>query len=264
MSNALRIFRYGFLIGRKDFVVFWNWKTWLGGWMLRIFCNAATWVLLGKAMGSQESLRFLLIGSAVFQGTAAAGWTVAASTWDRMDGTYPLLVIAPTSLAPIMIGRTSIWFLNGVATSLITFAILIAAFGLPLPMPGALLAPLAVVLICATSYCFFLFLGSLTLRVVRLRNIIYGIATTLMMTMCGVTVPRDFWPPWVRMIANVLPVTHGLQSVRLLLSRGDGREILQGLIVELLIGVFWLGLAIWVMDRLADAGRADGSIEYVS
>ena len=112
-------------------------------------------------------------------------------------------------------------------------------------------------------YCLFLFLGSLTLRVPKLRNVVYGVATTLLMAICGVSVPVAFWPSWVRSIAEVLPVTHGLQSVRLLLGHGAGIDVLHGVVFEAFIAVLWLCLAVWSMDRMADAGRANGSIEFV-
>jgi hypothetical protein len=40
-------------------------------------------------------------------------------------------------------------------------------------------------------------------------------------------------------------------------------EILQNVGLELMIGLGWFSLAILTMDRLADVGRADGSIELV-
>jgi ABC-2 type transport system permease protein len=261
--NAIRVFRHGLLVGRQEFAVFWSWKTWLAGWMLRIVTSAAAWVLLGEALGSEEKLRFLLIGNAVIVGAQSAAWTVAASTWDRWDGTYPLLVVAPSGLLPAIMGRTSVWLLNGVATSLLTFGILAAIFRMPLPMPGTLFVPLIVVLICASTYGFALFLGSLVTRAPRWRNVVHNVATIVMTACCGVSVPVTFWPGWIQLVTKVLPVTHGLQSVRLILGNEPGQGVLAGVGFEAAVGLGWLGMSVLILDRMANSGRADGSIELV-
>jgi ABC-2 type transport system permease protein len=79
----LRVFRAGLLVGWYDFLVFWSWKTWLSAWMLRIVTNATAWVLMGHLLGSEEKLRYLLIGNAVAAGPLAAALAIAASTWER-------------------------------------------------------------------------------------------------------------------------------------------------------------------------------------
>jgi len=201
--NALRIFRSGLMVGAQEFRIFWNWRTWFGGWILRTFTTAATWALLGKALGSQQQLRFILIGMAVIQGTGAVGWTVAASTWDRMDGIYPLLVAAPPSLVPSLMGRTVVWMLNGLATFFVTFAILASVFRMPIPFSASLLLPVVVAIICASYYAFALFMGSLVIRAPQFRNVVHNVASTIITTICGVVVPVNFWPSEIGWAASV-------------------------------------------------------------
>jgi ABC-2 type transport system permease protein len=262
--SVRRVLLAGFMVGRKDIAVFWwNWKLWLTTWILRIVTSAATWILLGRLIGSEERVFFLLIGNAVIVGPQAAGWVVASSTWDRFEGTYPMLVAAPTSLAPAMIGRTSIWLINGVLTSLATFAILVALFRFPLRMPDALFAPLIVAVVCASSYGFSLLIGSFVIRIPSTRNIAHNLATTMLTAFCGVSVPVAFWPRWIQTITTILPVTHGLQSMRLLLGGGPPSAIVEGVLLEAAVGLTWLTLGVLTMDRMADRGRRDGSIEFV-
>jgi ABC-2 type transport system permease protein len=263
MSFA-RVFRAGFSVGRRDIAVFWwNWKLWLTTWLLRIVTSAATWILLGRLIGSEDRVFYLLIGNAVIVGPQAAGWVVASSTWDRFEGTYPMLVISPARLAHAMMGRTSIWLINGILTSLATFVILIALFRLPLTLPGALFAPLIVAVICASAYGFSLFIGSIVIRIPQTRNIAHNLATTLMMAFCGVSVPVNFWPLWIQRIVSVMPVTHGLAAMRLLFSDGSATAIVQGVAAEAALGLGWLALGMMAMDYMANRGRRDGSIEFV-
>jgi len=258
--SALQVFRKGLVVGREDFRAFWNLRTWLSAWMLRIGTGALLWVLVGRMLGSEEKLAYLLIGNAVIAGPIAVGMVIPASTWDRWESTYPLLVVSPSSMVPAQLGRTAIWWLHGVGTSLATFALLGLCFGLALPPRAILLLPLIAV-VCASTHAFALTLGGLVNRVPPLRNVLQNSVMPLLMAVCGVSVPVSFWPPWLQLTAQVLPVTHGLSAVRTLLAGGALPEVAEQGALELLVGVSWLATAAFTIDWLANQGRADGSIE---
>jgi ABC-2 type transport system permease protein len=80
---------------------------------------------------------------------------------------------------------------------------------------------------------------------------------------CGVAVPVSFWPGWLEVVANFLPVTHGLHAIRLLLASGPGEEIALNAAYELIVGLGWLCVGALIIDRMADGGRRDGSIELI-
>ena len=173
--NSLRIFRYGLVLGFQDFKVFWSsWRMWFMTHIVRVTTSAITLILLGRLLKSEEVVHFILIGQIVMVGPQYVGWTVAAFTWDRMfRGTYPMLIAAPTSLVPVMLGRTAIWLLNGIATSLVTLAVLVPIFGIPISPFYVLPILLIIVLLCASSYGLAFCLGSLVNWVPRLRNVVH-------------------------------------------------------------------------------------------
>lgn len=261
--NTLRLMRFGLLVGTTEFKLFWNWKTWFGGWILQMLTQALFFALVARLFGSPDHERFLLIGNAVAVGAVAVSWAIPSSTWDRGDGTYPLLVIAPSSLMPGTIGRTSIWFVAGVATSLVTFVLLGVMFDLRLPWPDTLLVIPLVVLTSASTYCLSLFLGTLVTRQPRMRNIILTLLTIAARAFCGVTVPVAFWPEPVQFVVRLLPITHGLEAIRLLLDEGSVIAILRSAGLEVAVGAGWILLAMLAIDRMANAGRKDGTIELI-
>ena len=231
--------------------------------MAQQLAQVAFFAILGLLLDSPDNVRFLLIGHAVAIGAAAAGWAIPASTWDRGDGTYPLLVIAPSSILPAIIGRTILWLGNGVATSLMTFLVLGIVFDVAFPWPHALLLVPLVFLTCTSSYCLALFVGSLVTRLPRIRNMVMGFATLIYRAFCGVSVPVSFWPSWVETTVQFLPLTHGVEAIRLSLENGSAEAILEASGLEILVASGWLFLAVFTMDRMAQAGRRDGSIEIV-
>ncbi|MDB4986074.1 MAG: putative transporter transrane protein [Myxococcaceae bacterium] len=259
--SALRIYRQGLLVGYRDFRDMWSLRSWFFGWMLRILTNAFAWVLLGRVVGSETRVQYLLVGNALAAGAAAALWASNATTWSRLDGSHPLLVIAPSGLLPVVIGRTSIWLSNGVATSLVSFAVLLGAFGYRPSLLGVFLLPVVIVVVCWATFCFALFMGALLNSRPRYRNIALDIAGMLMLAICGASVPVSFWPAPIQLIAEVLPLTHGLVAARLLFTSADLAAIVRPLTLELLVGGCWLGLSLVAVTRLFNGGRADGSIE---
>lgn len=259
--SAARVFRQGLVLGLADFRQFWGVRSWLGGWMLRVSTNAYAWVLLGRLLGSEERLHYLLVGNAVATGATAALWASNSVTWNRHDGTHPLQVIAPASALPAAMGRAAVWLVNGVLTSLASFALLLAAFDYRPPLPSAWLTLPIVVVVCASSYCFALFMGSLVSLRPELRIGALDLSSMACLALCGVSVPVNFWPAPVQVLAELLPLTHGLAAIRSLLGVGPSGPVLAPVALELAVGAGWLVAASLCMDRLAEAGRADGSIE---
>ncbi|MET0413153.1 MAG: ABC transporter permease [Polyangiaceae bacterium] len=258
--SRIDVYRHGLMVGWSDFRLFWSLRSWFFGWMLRILTNAFAWVLVGRMLGSREQQEYLLVGNAVAVGAAAALWASNAVGWSRYDGTHALMVIAPSSLAPAVLGRTSIWLLNGVATSLTAFVVLMLAFGYRPPLSGAFV-PGLVVLVCASSFCFALVMGALVGRHTRFRNLVLDVSGTLLLALCGVSVPVAFWPAPVQVVAQLLPLTHGLAAIRALLAGNGASTVLGHAALEAVVGIGWLVLALLLMDRMAERGRRDGSIE---
>lgn len=259
----MRIIKGGLIVGAADFRTFWrNWRVWMMAHVMRVATTAAMWILLGRLLASEETVQFLLIGQIAIVGAQFSGWAVQAFTWDRMFvGTYPMLIAAPSSLVPIMLGRTVVWLFNGVATAFATLLVLVPVFDLPVT-PGRLVWLLpALVLVCASSYGFAFCLGALINWIPRSRNVVQNAVVIVMTGVCGVVVPITFWPPWVQAVAQVLPVTHGLQSIRLMMAGGPPPEFVAGFVVEAIVGFAWFAIGILTLDRTVLAARRTGAID---
>jgi ABC-2 type transport system permease protein len=250
-------------VGFQEFLGIWGWQSWLTGWMLNVVAQVAFFSLLGNLVGSEERLHFLVIGYALAAGCYQSNISVAASSWDRWDGTYPLLVIAPSSLVPAIVGRTAPWLMGGVATSILALVLVHAVFELSVAWPESLLLPPFVFVCCLSSFALATAAGSIVARQPRFRNITHRLLTMTIMTFSGVSVPVAFWPGWIEILANLLPVSHGLRAMRMLLDGQTSGAVFENLALELLVALGWLAVAALLIDRLADGGRRDGSIELV-
>jgi ABC-2 type transport system permease protein len=105
--------------------------------------------------------------------------------------------------------------------------------------------------------------GSLANLAPDARNLMHNVMTMTTMAFGGVMVPVTFWPDWIQALANVIPLTHGLLAIRLALGVSEPTIVLQHAGLCALVGLAWLALAVVTVDRMANVGRANGSIELV-
>lgn len=252
----------GWMLGVEDFKSFWNWRSWTFGWLLRIVTSGLALVLVGKLLGSQTSLHYLLIGNIVISGCIGALFAVMATTWNRLDGTYPLLVIAPANLIPAVIGRSIIWMLQGIATSVAVLLIYSLLFGLTFSALQLSLTLLGIVLANLSTYGFAFFLGALVARLPSMRSVVFNSTGSLLAAFCGAAVPISFWPEALRWLINLLPSTHALLAIRAAIADVEIARIVTELGYEALIALLWAGLGAAIMHYMVNAGRADGSIQF--
>lgn len=262
--NVLRVLRYAALSGYHDYATIYTWKTWLAGWYVRVLFQVAFFALVGRLLGSDASVHYLLIGNAVMLAAIGGLFAVAGTTWERRQGTLALLVASPSSPVIVFTGRSAWALTEGLLSSVTVFFVAAPLFGLDLPWPRALLYVPIVALVAASSYTLGTFLGGLVLRAMSTRNVVANMTWGTILAICGVNVPLDFYPEPVQWLAHGLPLTHGLEAIRDLLAGATAAEILPNVVLEAAVGASWLGLALLTFNHLAEQGRRDGSIEFAT
>lgn len=262
LPAPLRIARHAVAAGIADFSTMFTWRTWTTAWLGRMVLQVVFFGLIGRLVGDVETVRFLVIGNAVMLAAVESMFVVASTTWERRAGTLPLLVASPTSPLLVFASRSVFWLATGFVSASISLFAAAALFGIALPWPRVLLVPPMILVVGTSTYLFASFVGALILRAMEFRNVVGNVVHLTMMAICGVMVPTDVWPVGIRALASLLPVTHGLAAIRLLLDGGGAAPVLRGLGLELLVGAGWYLLALLSIRRLVDRGRADGSIEY--
>lgn len=248
--------------GFAEFAAMFTPAMWVLGWLTRVFAQVTFFALIGKMLGSQEQVHFLLVGNAVLIAVMQAMLTASSTTAERRLGTLPLLVAAPASHVTVFLGRSLHWLASGVVSAAAALVVLAPLFGVALPWPRVLwFAPLTL-LVAATTYVFATFLGSLLLHMLAIRGVITHLAWLLLTAVCGVMVPVAFWPLWIQRVAGILPLTHGLSAIRALLNGAPLDTLIPLVAAEAGVGIGWLLLAMISFHHFVEAGRRNGSLEY--
>jgi ABC-2 type transport system permease protein len=262
MTSTLLVLRYAVLTGFQDYSVTFTWKTWLAGWYVRVLFQVVFFALIGRLLGSEDQLHYLLVGNAVMLTAIGSLFAVAGTTWERRAGTLPLLVASPSSPVVVFAGRSAWALTDGFVSSVAAFFVAAPLFDLELPWPRTFLVVPLMALVGASCYALGIFLGGLVLRAMSTRNVVANLTWGTIMAIGGVNVPVSYFPQPVEWLAQALPLVHGLEAIRELLTGGSIAGLLPDVGLELLVGSAWLCLALVTFDRFAERGRHDGSIEF--
>ena len=264
VRGTARILRFAAVSGFQDFGYTYTLRSWNLGLFLRMMTQVAFFASIGRLLGSQGQVEYLLIGNAVVAAAVGCLTAATATTWERGAGTLPLLVASPTSPLLVLMGRSVFFVANGLAFSIGALVLLPPLFDVAVPWARF---PVLVVLVClvtVTTYFAATFLGGMVLGATSARRTVPQLARMTMMAFCGVSVPRSVFPDVVAWAAGLLPLTHGMDAIRELLGQARAGVVVGDVALEMLVGIGWLVLSLATFHRLAEAGRRDGSIVFSS
>jgi ABC-2 type transport system permease protein len=259
--SSLKVYMASCRVGWADWEIFWNVRTWLFGWLVRITTNAGMWIMLGLLLQSSRLTQYLFLGYSIAVGATSTLWAVPSAYWDRQAGVHPLQVASPVPMFASLLGRTSIWLLNGWATGLLALPVLTLAFGMHLSTPVWLAFPLILLVCCLTTYAFSLAIGAVVARAPNFRNVASGVAGSALLAFTGVLVPPAFWSHQIQQVAQFLPMTHGVAAFRDIASGASTLSIGEKLLHELAVGVMWLMLAYLALVVVVYVERRKGWVD---
>ncbi|RFS81081.1 ABC transporter permease [Actinomadura spongiicola] len=257
-----RIVRESLILGFAEMSAVYTWRTWTFGWLVRLLCQAAFYALLGRYVGDETTMRYVLVGNIVVLACLESTIVVISLAGERAMGTLPLLAITPSGHLPVYLGRGLQWTVTGLASSLTAWLVLPPLLGVPLPWPRAAYAIPVIVLILASSYGYGCALAGVALRLRGVEWLVLNFAYGVVMTFGGVNVPVDTWPGPLRVAVEVLPVVHGLQAIRGVLDGASTGHVMGLICAEALVGAGWYAVAALSTERLVSVGRRDGGLDH--
>ncbi|QQQ75635.1 ABC transporter permease [Saccharothrix sp. 6-C] len=262
MRDQLRVLKHGLIASWTMFSAFQTWKTWTFTWLSRLLIQACFFALIGRMLGSQQQVDYLLVGNVVAIMAIDATVVILLAVGERQAGTLALMVAAPSTHLTVYLAKGLVNLGSGVAASTTAFLVLPPLFGVRLPWPSAALVPLMIFVVGLSCYCYGTCVASFVLGFPSARWLALNLSYLVLMTFCGVNVPTSFWPGWLRAVTSVLPMTHGLAAIRAFVAEAPGAVVLGQLGLELCVGGAWFAVAAVSFNRMVRRGRRDGTIEF--
>lgn len=263
MMSSLRVMRYSVLSGAYDYTSIYTWKSWLGGWLVRVMSQVTFFALIGRLLGANQQIWFLLVGNAIMIAAMEGVFALNMVSWERSTGTLPLIAASPTSPVLVLASHGVYLVVDGTVSALGALFLLGPVFGLPLPWPRVLLIIPLTILIAASAYSLGTFLGGVVLGFRGLNSVVVNVGIVALMALCGVNVPLDAYPGPIAWVSRFLPITHGLIAVRDVLAGDLGAAGLQAL-AEAGVATGWLVLCVLTFGRFVQRGRRNGSLEFAT
>lgn len=248
--------------GFRDYAAIFSWKSWLLGWYLRVLAQVIFFALIGKLLGSEARTHYLLIGNAVLVAANTSFVGIVGATADMRYGTMPLIAASPAPALATFAGRSLYVIGDALATGFGAILIVGALFGLPLPGAETLLVALPLVAVSLSAYLFSVLLAGLILDRVALRNLVSNVAIFTMALLCGVNVTVASLPQPLRIVADCLPVTHGLVALRQLLAGDSFTVVIPQLAAELGVAAASLVAGLIVFNRFLEQARARATLDF--
>ncbi|MGH2454947.1 MAG: ABC transporter permease [Candidatus Limnocylindria bacterium] len=187
------------------------------------------------------------------------GMTMAIAN-ERWFGTLHALLATPASRWAIFGGRFLPFIANGLLVSVYGFFISWVFLGVRIEPAALGVVALALVVTVFSCSAIGALQGSISLR---LRDGLFGanLLVFAFLLFCGVNIPLQALPEWMRVVSSLLPFTHGLQAVREAVA-GAGLDQVGGLIlIEFLIGCVYAVLAFGLFSFLERSARRHATLD---
>jgi ABC-2 type transport system permease protein len=258
--NSIRIFFVG---GYLAYRALFNWIHWtmyvptmLGGPIFQILFFA----YIGRYAGSQSD-KFFLVGNAVaicsLGGIFGMAMTIGGERWTQ---TLSSILVTPANRLALFLGRALPNVANGVIVSTVGFIVGSLLLGVSFPAGSIPVIALIVVVTSFSCTAFGTLIGAFGLRG---RDIFFfaNLMIFVFLLFCGVNVPLDALPAWMQHVANVLPLTHGIEAARGVAGGASLGDVSNLVLTELLIGLCYAAFAYALLRLFEIDGRRRATLE---
>ena len=260
---------YAFI--KRGFVITVSYKLNFALTLATIVTQALSFYFIGKIFGAAISSHLAPYGgnytNFVIWGIAFQGFIVSSLTSfsgeirrEQLMGTLELVLLSPTRLITILF-CSSVWnYLFASVYALATIVVAAAFLGLELVSANIMTAVLMLALTVLSTMGIGMISAGVIL-VTKAGDPVAWVFSSLTILLSGVYYPVEVLPQGLRSVSAVLPLTYGLEGMRLALMRGAELDVLIDKVAILLV----FALITWALGYLVfylgfSKARADGSL----
>lgn len=216
--------------------------------------------LLGQFAGLDPA--YFALGNAVRLASVSGLYgTVIVMMEERISGTLQLVIASATPIGQTLVARMALQGLDGMLTTLLGLGIGVFFFGIDASQIEWLWLLLGLLITCYAIAALGLFISVFGVFGVDL-TFAMNFAYTLLLLFCGVNFPVEALPLSLQLVANLLPLTHGLAAIRTIVA-GESSGVFANLGWEVLIGLLY-GLSGYFLFRYAEyRARVLGTLDLV-
>lgn len=246
----------------KGLFMWLNWPAYVSSIVLRPMFMVAIFGLTGRfALGADAAEGYVIGMTAFAIPHILLGGILQGFAYERSFGTLGFLFASTGSRAQSFVSRGLLHYPNAVMTvvsSLFFAAVFLSSDFSNASWPAVIACYL---LICGSTMLFGLSMGNFCIAF-RDWQVSFNIMQAAFLTLTGAVIPLHALPPGLHQLAEVLPVTHGLQALRQAFEGASFNAIADQLAMETAVGLLY-ALAGYGLFRLVETyARRSGAYDF--
>lgn len=217
-------------------------------------------IFMGKFVGFTNPL-YIVIGNVLLIPASSSMFGVTNAIGDERGwGTLSYVLGSPARRAPIFMGRTFFYILDGFVTAALGFIIAAVIFQLDFSRINFGMLTLCTFLVAISSSGLGLLFGSISL-VTRDGWIILNTFLSMLYILVGVNFPVEALPIALQTIAWGLPLTRGIMAARLALEGSGWSAISQLVAGEVVVGSIYILAGFLCLRLIEKRSMASGTLD---
>lgn len=239
IRSNIRIFWDGAFLSYRALFRWLTLATYIASKVLAPLTMMIFFVFIGAYASGSQSASFYVIGNAlIFTASSGIFGVTMSIGGERWSGTLPYLFGAPAHRMVMFSGRSFMHILDGMLGVFIGLGWGVLLFGLDMSQTDPLALSIVIMVTTFSTAGLGLLMGCLSLitrNVMLVNNTVYF----ALLLFSGANLDIATLPSWMQGISNVLPLTRGITSTRLIIAGGDLQSVAFLLREELLIGLIF-------------------------
>lgn len=240
LALNIRIFFDGAVLSYRALFRWLRPSTYIASKILAPLTVMIFFVFIGAyASGSQDASYYVIGNALIFTASSGIFGVTMSIGGERWTGTLPYLFGAPANRMAMFVGRSLMHILDGMLGGFIGLGWGVLLFNLDLSQsdPAALLLIMLVTTFSTASLG--LLMGCLSLitrNVMFVNNSVYF----LLLLFSGANLTISSLPKWMQSVSQVIPLTRGIASTRMIVNGSGIQDVLPLLKMEFFIGVIFM------------------------
>lgn len=223
----------------------------------------AFFAYVAKNAGGDEAMSYAVVGNMVQLCAIASvlGMSMAVGM-ERYFGTLPLLLVTPTNRFALFMGRSAVYVLDGVTSTLVGLVYAAFLFGVDFSQADPLLLVVIFVITSFSLSGFGLLIGSLSLytrEVVAVANASYF----ALLIVCGVNFPVAELPFVLQLVSKGLPLTYGIEATRKVVLGASFQEVQWLIGTEILFMALLIFVGYFFFKYFEQKAKKKGTFELI-
>lgn len=248
--------------GSRGTIIWDSWDMWLLEIIILPLAQISFFEILATyANYSPAMVQYVVIGNAIQTMSFSSVFAVANITSsDKWQGTLPSILLTPASRASIIMGRALYQII--MSTLISTTGLLYAyfLFGVNFSSANYLFLAVSLLLTSISMISFGLLISTIGLYM-RTAMIVANVFLFIGLLVCGVNFPISELPVWLRPLSYVIPLTYGLDAVRLSIAGAGFYTVGLYLLYLVIDGLAVFSMALLLTKTFERLARKSGRLE---